>query len=251
MAQRIELFGIGIDNMTMSQSVARVSEFVASGTAHQHVVINVDKVVKLSKDPELVRIVQGCDMVNADGMPIVWASRLVGTPLQERVAGIDLFLNLVAHASTKAWPIYLLGAKPDVLQAVIQHFNTKFPSLIIVGSHDGYWQKEDELALIDTICASGAKLLFVAISSPKKEFMLSRIQEHGSIPFAMGVGGSFDVIAGKVKRAPLWMQSYGLEWFYRFLQEPRRMFRRYFIDALSFGGLLLKELFKQRLKKLR
>ena len=251
MTQRIELFGINIDNMNMRQAVTRVCEFVESGAPHQHVVINVDKVVKLSKDPELVRIVRSCDMVNADGMPIVWASRLLGTPLQERVAGIDLFLHLVAQAATMGWPIYLLGAKTEVLKAVTEHFLEKFPTLIIIGSHDGYWHPDNELALIDTICASGAKLLFVAISSPKKEFILKQIQTRGSIPFAMGVGGSFDVIAGKVKRAPLWMQSYGLEWFFRFLQEPRRMFRRYFIDGLWFGGLLFKELFKQRFKNPR
>jgi N-acetylglucosaminyldiphosphoundecaprenol N-acetyl-beta-D-mannosaminyltransferase len=189
----------------------------------------------------LRNIIQNCDLVNADGMPIVWASRLLGKPLKERVAGVDLFIALVARAAYEGWPIYLLGAQPEVIAKVKSEFLHRYPNLKIAGSRDGYWSADQESNVIDEVCASGARLLFVAISSPKKELLLSAIQARGVIPFSMGVGGSFDVVAGKVNRAPLWMQHNGLEWFFRFLQEPRRLFKRYFFDTFWFAGILFAE----------
>ncbi|MES2757505.1 MAG: WecB/TagA/CpsF family glycosyltransferase [Pseudomonadota bacterium] len=234
--------GCQIDNLSMEDTLARIDGFIRSGQPHQHVVVNVDKLVKASRDEQLRRIINECALINADGMPVVWASRLLGKPLKERVAGVDLFEALMARAAVKGWRVFLLGAREDVVQAVRATYMLKYPQLAIAGCRNGYWNGEhEEAAVVEQIRASGADLLFVAISSPKKEQFLGRYQAAMKIPFAMGVGGTFDVAIGKVKRAPLWMQKAGLEWFFRFLQEPRRMFRRYFIDDMAFIWLLIKE----------
>ena len=242
MSQRITLMGCQVDNLTMEETLGTVEGFIASGRPHQHVVVNVDKLVKASRDPELRRIINECALVNVDGMPVVWASRLLGKPLKERVAGVDLFEALMRRAGEKGWRVFLLGAREEVVSAVKATYEQKYPALTIAGYRNGYWQGEqEEAAVVEQIRASRADLLFVAISSPKKEQFLGRYQGAMQIPFAMGVGGTFDVAIGRVKRAPVWMQKSGLEWFYRFLQEPRRMFRRYFIDDMAFIWLFIKE----------
>jgi N-acetylglucosaminyldiphosphoundecaprenol N-acetyl-beta-D-mannosaminyltransferase len=242
MNERVTLFGCNIDNVSMEETLERVEDFVRAGRPHQHVVVNVDKLVKASRDEDLRRIINACDLVNVDGMPVVWASRLLGKPLKERVAGIDLFEALMRRAADKGWRVFLLGARPDVVRDVAATYARRYPALVLAGVRDGYWQGKDaEAGVVRQVRDSRADLLFVAISSPRKEQFLGLYQAEMRIPFAMGVGGSFDVAIGRVKRAPAWMQKAGLEWFFRFLQEPRRMFRRYFIDDMAFIWLVVKE----------
>jgi N-acetylglucosaminyldiphosphoundecaprenol N-acetyl-beta-D-mannosaminyltransferase len=241
MSERITMMGCEIDNLTMEQTLQKIDGFIQSGLPHQHVVVNVDKLVKASHDAELRRIINDCALVNVDGMPVVWASRLLGKPLKERVAGVDLFEALMQRSSQTGWRVFLLGAREEVVSEVKRRYEIKYPGLTVCGYRNGYWKPEEEAGVVEQIRAAQADLLFVAISSPKKEHFLGQYQEHMKIPFAMGVGGTFDVAVGRVKRAPLWMQKSGLEWFYRFLQEPRRMFRRYFIEDMAFVWLFLKE----------
>jgi len=204
--------------------------------------VNADKLRKASKDPELRRVINECALINVDGVPVVWASRLLGKPLKERVAGIDLFEFLVERAAERGWRVFFLGAQEEIVQAVKALYEKRFPRLQVAGYRNGYWRPEEEASVVRLIADSRPDLLFVAISSPKKEQFLGRYQAEMRVPFAMGVGGSFDIAVGKVKRAPMWMRQCGLEWFFRFLQEPRRMFKRYFIDGTYFFWLLLKEL---------
>jgi N-acetylglucosaminyldiphosphoundecaprenol N-acetyl-beta-D-mannosaminyltransferase len=247
MTPAITLMGCRIDNLSMEETLGRVEQFIRSGTPHQHVVVNVDKLVKASRDEELRRIINACALVNVDGMPVVWASRLLGKPLKERVAGVDLFEALMRRSGERGWRVFLLGARAEVVAAVADTYRRRYPALVIAGWRDGYWQGEAEEAQVaEQVRASGADLLFVAIGSPRKEQFLGRWQATMRIPFAMGVGGSFDVAVGRVKRAPRWMQRAGLEWFYRFLQEPRRMFHRYFIEDMAFVWLLIKEAAQMR-----
>lgn len=242
MKERITLMGCQIDNLSMEETLHKIEGFILSGQPHQHVVVNVDKLVKASRDSGLRAIINDCALVNVDGMPVVWASRLLGKPLKERVAGVDLFESLMRRAGEKGWRVFLLGAREEVVSAVAQQYQRRYPQLVLAGYRNGYWNGEaEEARVVEQIRDSRADLLFVAISSPKKEQFLGRYQAEMKIPFAMGVGGTFDVAIGRVKRAPLWMQKSGLEWFYRFLQEPRRMFRRYFIDDMAFIWLLIKE----------
>jgi N-acetylglucosaminyldiphosphoundecaprenol N-acetyl-beta-D-mannosaminyltransferase len=243
MNEQILLMGCKIDNLTIQETLDKIAGFIHSRTPHQHVVLNVDKLVKASRSPALRRIINACALVNVDGMSVVWAARLLGIPLKERVAGIDLFDALMGRAAQCGWRVFLLGAQEAVVAGVAAHYEKKFPGLTICGWRNGYWQgQEEEAQVAGVVRASRADLLFVAISSPQKEQFLDRHQGAMQVPFAMGVGGSFDVVVGKVKRAPHWMQRAGLEWFYRFLQEPRRMFRRYFIEDITFAWMLLKEL---------
>ncbi|MBE7421036.1 MAG: UDP-N-acetyl-D-mannosaminuronic acid transferase [Bacteroidia bacterium] len=241
MSQRITMMGCHIDNLTMEESLQTIEGFIHSSMPHQHVVVNVDKLVKASRDPALRQIINDCALINVDGMPVVWASRLLGKGLKERVAGVDLFEALVKRSAEKGWRVFFLGAREEVVSGVKALYENKYPGLIVAGYRNGYWSAEEEIQVVEQIKAARADLLFVAISSPKKEQFLGRYQAEMKIPFAMGVGGTFDVAVGKVKRAPLWMQQCGLEWFYRFMQEPRRMFKRYFVDDMAFFWLLIKE----------
>ncbi|HMZ53800.1 MAG TPA: WecB/TagA/CpsF family glycosyltransferase [Nitrospira sp.] len=241
MSKRIEMMGCQIDNLSMEETLQTVEGFIRTGLPHQHVVVNVDKLVKASRDPELKRIINDCALINVDGMPVVWASRLLGKGLKERVAGVDLFEALMERSAQRGWRVFLLGAREDVVSGVKQLYEKKYAGLTVAGYRNGYWKPHEEADVVRQIQEARADLLFVAISSPKKEQFLGRYQAEMKVPFAMGVGGTFDVAVGKVKRAPVWMQKAGLEWFYRFLQEPRRMFRRYFVDDMAFFWLLLKE----------
>lgn len=236
---RAELFGVPLDLLTMDETVQRCAEIIESGRAAQHVVINAGKVVMMEDVPSLRDVIARCEMVNADGQSIVWAGRMLGLDVPERVAGIDLMWRLLAEAEMRGWPVYLLGAREEVVQACLARILDVHPALVVAGARNGYF--DDDAAVAHAVAESGARLLFVGITSPRKEFFLAEhLAEMGPV-FAMGVGGSFDVVAGLTRRAPVWMQRVGLEWFYRFAQEPRRMWKRYLVGNLRFAQLAIRE----------
>ena len=241
----VEIMGCRVDNLTMEESVVAVGDLIATGRPNQHVAVNVDKLVKAAEDENIRRIINRSALVSADGMPVVWASRLLGTPLKARVAGIDLFEALMARAPREGWRVFLLGAHEPVVARVKAIYERRYPGLVVAGYRDGYWRPEEEASVAAQVRDARPHILFVAISSPAKEKFLDRWQHEMQVPFAMGVGGTFDVAAGVVRRAPLWMQRSGLEWFYRFLQEPRRMFARYFVRDLVFFRMLAAELWRR------
>ncbi len=232
-----------MDNLSMQETVDTIEDKVNKGEFFQHVVVNVAKLVNMQKDPELFDSVTSCDMINIDGMGVVLGARFCGHHIKERVAGVDLFYNLLAMSEKNNFSVFLLGAKDEIVKKTAEIVKSRYPNLSVAGYHHGYFfdNDEDEKAVVEKIKASGAKLLFVAITSPKKENFINKWQDQLGVNFVMGVGGTFDVAAGKVKRAPIWMQNYGLEWFYRVLQEPRRMWKRYLITNVKFLFLLLKE----------
>lgn len=238
--RRINLMGIPIDALTMDETLDRVAEIIAAGEPVQHMAINAGKVVTSAGDPELLRVIQGCGLINADGAGVVYAARFLGQPLPERVAGVDMFTTLMDQAASRGWRPYLLGAKQEVVEAVVQHFTSRHPELQIAGYRDGYFADGDEPGIAAAIRESGADMLFVAITSPKKEKFLGRWMPEMGVPFCMGVGGSFDVVAGVAKRAPKPVQDVGLEWAWRFAQEPRRMWRRYLVGNTRFVAKVVK-----------
>ena len=238
--KRIEFLGSPMDVATMEETVSYIEQRVSAGGFLQHVVVNVAKLVNMQKDPQLAESVKSCDVINIDGMGVVWGARFLGHRVPQRVAGVDLFHNLLAMSERNNFPIFLLGATDDVVKKTVAKSYELYPNLNIAGFNDGYFW-DDEEALVNKIAQSGAKLLFVAITSPKKENFINKWQDKLGVDFVMGVGGTFDVVAGKVNRAPLWMQNSGLEWFYRVLQEPRRMWKRYLVTNSKFAWLLLKE----------
>ena len=238
--RRITLFDLPVDDLTMSETLDAVDGFIAEGGVHQHVVVNVSKVVQADRDPTLRAVIAACDLVNADGQPIVWASRLLGTPLRERVTGVDLMQRLFGRAAERGYRLYLLGARHEVVATVADRLAREHPGVVIAGWRDGYWSPSDEAAVVDAIAAAKPDILFVAISSPAKERFLARWKDTIGAPFVMGVGGSFDVYAGIVRRAPRWMRRLGLEGLFRVIQEPGRMWRRYVGDAPRFALIVLR-----------
>lgn len=238
------LFGVDVAALTMVETVARCADFVRSGRPAHHVVINAAKVVLMADRPPVLEAIRGCDLISADGQAIVWASRVLGRRLPERVAGIDLMEHLLAEAERQGWPVFFLGALPEVLEKFEETVRSRFPRLIVAGSHHGYF--EDDGTMADLIRRSDARLLFVAMPSPRKEFFIRQQSERLGPLFTMGVGGTFDVWAGLTTRAPVWMQRAGLEWFHRLLQEPRRMWRRYLVGNVRFTFIVLREALSAR-----
>jgi len=244
--ERIKILGTEIDNLSMSETLKYIEEHIDKHQPIHHVVVNAGKIVAMQSDDKLKNDVNSADLINADGQAVVWAAKILGKTLKERVAGIDLMENLVKLAAEKKYKIFFFGAQEDIVKKVVDKYTTTYGQEIIAGYRNGYFKKEDEENIARQIVQSGADILFVAISSPTKENFLNDYKYIlNQVPFIMGVGGSFDVVADKVKRAPVWMQKAGLEWFYRFLQEPRRMWKRYLIGNSKFIWLVLKEKIKK------
>ena len=242
MRNRIHTLNTIIDNLNMQETLQVINDTIDSGAQLHHVVINAAKMVAMQTDLKLRQSVNSCDLINADGQSVVWASRILGQPLKERVAGIDLMENLVELAYKKNYKIFFFGAKEEVVSRVVNNYKIKYSKDIIAGYRNGYFKKEDEVDIAKQISDSGADILFVAISSPTKEnFLYDNKETLRGVNFIMGVGGSFDVVSGLVKRAPLWMQKIGMEWFYRFAQEPKRMWKRYLIGNIKFIWMVFKE----------
>ncbi len=244
---KIQLLNIHIDNLTMTETISLIEKSIENQKQIHHVVVNAGKMVQMQNDAQLRNSVNNSDIINADGQAVVWASKILNKPLKERVAGIDLMQNLVKLAHKKNYKIFLFGAKEEVVQKVAQIYTNRYGKSILAGFRNGYYKQEEEKEIAKIIANSGANILFVAITSPKKEIFLNKYKSRlQSVNFIMGVGGSFDVIAGKTKRAPLWMQKAGLEWLYRLIQEPKRMWKRYLIGNSKFIWLVLKEKFKNK-----
>ena len=246
MKKHIYLLGTPVDNLTMQETLDMVDNAILTNQHLHHTVVNAGKIVAMHENPELRESVVNADIINVDGQAVVWASKLLGNPLKERVAGIDLMENLVKLANDKGYKIFFFGAKEAVVKRVVDKYNKRYSPAIIAGYRNGYFKKDDERAIAQQIADSGANILFVAISSPTKENFLYQnkdILRH--VNFIMGVGGSFDVVAGLVKRAPVWMQKAGLEWLFRVCQEPKRMFKRYLVGNTKFIKLILYYKFKK------
>jgi len=239
---RINFLNAPMDIATMQETVSFIEDRIEKKLFLQHVVVNVAKIVNMQKDPVLAESVKACEVINIDGMGVVFGARFLGHDVPERVAGVDLFHELLAMSAKRDFPVFLLGATEEVVSKTVSKVKAQNPNLNIAGYNDGYFW-DDEEAVVTKIRESGAKLLFVAITSPKKENFINKWQGKLGVDFVMGVGGTFDVVAGKVKRAPQWMQRAGLEWLYRVIQEPRRMWKRYLITNSQFAYLILKDKF--------
>ena len=240
--KKVHFLGIPIDALTMEETTRLIDRSIQRGRKINHVVVNAGKVATMMHDRDLRQSVLSCDMINADGQSIVWAARFLGKKIPERVAGIDLMQNLVALAATRHYKCFFFGAREPVVRKVVKIYSRKYGPEVIAGYRNGYFTPEEEPEIARQIAQSGAHILFVAMPSPRKEnFMYAYRDVLSEVMFNMGVGGSFDVIAGVTRRAPLWMQRTGLEWFYRFLQEPRRMWKRYLVGNSRFIYRVLLE----------
>jgi N-acetylglucosaminyldiphosphoundecaprenol N-acetyl-beta-D-mannosaminyltransferase len=246
-----EIFGVPLHRETMGQTVERIARLIDAGGAHQHVVLNAAKVVQMADDASLRDIVAGCAVINADGQSVVWAARLLGVDIPERVTGVDLMQHLLDKAAERGWAVYFLGAEEQIVRDVARIEQERHPGLVVAGWRNGFWTPEQEADVVADVAATRATLLFAAMPTPRKERFLAEHLDDLGVTFAMGVGGSFDIVAGVTRRAPVWMQRAGLEWSYRLLQEPRRMFKRYLVGNTRFILLTMREMRAARRKKRR
>jgi N-acetylglucosaminyldiphosphoundecaprenol N-acetyl-beta-D-mannosaminyltransferase len=235
------IYGLELDPLTMGEVLEQARTAIA--TRHRYLigVVNAAKIVTMRNDGLLRASLLEADVLLADGQSVVWASRLLGHPLPERIAGIDLFERLLEIADRDSLSIYLLGARADVLDTLVHRIQTRYPGLRVAGSRHGYFTAEQSKEVAHEIAASGADMLFLGITSPKKENFLAHYGDSLDVPLLHGVGGSFDVMAGVTRRAPGLWQRAGMEWAYRLLQEPRRMWKRYLPSNTAFIALTARE----------
>ncbi len=246
-----EILGVPIDALTMEEVLDRVDKAIVGRGRLQIGVVNAAKLVNMRRDPALRADVLSCNLILADGVSVVWASRLLGRPLPERVAGIDLMLGMLRRGNQNNYRVYCLGATEGVLAAAVARITADYPRVRLVGRHHGYFTSQEEPGLVAAIADAKPDTLLVGMSSPKKERFLGRWEGQLGVPVCHGVGGSFDVLAGMVRRAPLAWQRLGFEWLYRVKQEPRRLWRRYLITNSVFCTIVAWALIRELPVRLR
>lgn len=247
-SRTIELLGVKVNAVTMDTTVAQVEEFIAAGTPHHLVTADVSTLMKARQDAELRDIINRADLVTPDGAGVLWTAKVFDWPLKERVPGVDLVDRLCALAAARGYRVYLLGAAPGVAEKAAAILQTRHPGLVIAGTRDGYFRPGEEEGVVAAVRAARPDLLFVALGVPKQEKWIRRHLRELGVPVCIGVGGSFDVISGRLSRAPQWMQTYGLEWLWRVLLEPRRLPRLWALPrfVLAVVGYCLRQWWTQR-----
>jgi N-acetylglucosaminyldiphosphoundecaprenol N-acetyl-beta-D-mannosaminyltransferase len=248
-AQHIQLLGLDIHNFTMDETLLAIAEIVERRKFAFAVTPNVDHTMKLRKSAKFRELYTKAGLVVADGMPLIWAAKLLGTPLKERISGADLFVRTCAMAAQNGYSVFLLGGSPGAAPLACEKLEAMFPTLKIAGwdcppfgfSKD----QEQNKAIQKKIKDSGADILFVGLGAPLQEEWMCEYGPGSGAVFAIGVGVSFSFMGGVIKRAPLWMQRSGLEWLWRLLKEPRRLWKRYLVEALPFFGMLLHAMLKR------
>jgi N-acetylglucosaminyldiphosphoundecaprenol N-acetyl-beta-D-mannosaminyltransferase len=247
MPERIHLLGAPLDTVTLDDAVKLVDEAVASRRPTLNASLNAAKLVRIQSDSELRESIELCDLVTADGVPIVWAARALGHDVPGRVNGTDLMEVLFAHAAERGYSVFLLGSEPGVLSGARAAIEHRHPAIKIVGTQHGFFAPEEEQAVVERIADARPDILFVGLGTPQKELFQARHRDGLAVPFTMGVGGSFEVLAGVRKRAPRWAQRSGLEWAFRMVQEPRRLAGRYVVGNTRFVYLVGREVLRTRL----
>lgn len=220
------ILGIPVHAYTMDESVALLSEKTAAHERCFVVTANAEIIMMAQEDAEYRRLLlEDTDIILPDGAGTVWAGNYLGYTVKERVAGYDLYVRLLEESAARGFKVFFLGGTPGVAEAAAEEGRRRWPELQVVGCRDGYFKPEEEDAIVAEINASGADILFAALGAPKQEKWLQRHAKALKPYLLMGIGGSFDVLAGKVKRAPKWMQEARLEWFYRLCKQPKRFVR--------------------------
>lgn len=242
--QKQQLLNTYVNNLTMSETIDAVEELIKSEKKSYVVAINVDVVIKIENDPYLKKIVDNADMVLVDGKPLVWISNFYGKPLKAKISGSDLVPLLCEEASKKQYSIFIIGGKDGVAEQAKQNLEKRLPGIRIVGTYAptyGFEKNDAELNKINTLLSEAKPdLLIACFGCPKQEkWIFENISKYDA-KVSICAGATVDFLAGNIKRAQRWMSEHGLEWLYRFLQEPKRMFKRYFIDDMKIFRLILK-----------
>jgi N-acetylglucosaminyldiphosphoundecaprenol N-acetyl-beta-D-mannosaminyltransferase len=239
------ILGIPFSNLSAAELFTHLDDGIGRGERRQLCFVPTNSILAARKDEAVMRAYQQADVVMCDGVPVYWASKFLNSPLKQRYTGFDFFPQFIAHAADKGYRIFLMGAKPGVAERLAAKYRIQYPSIRIVGTYappfaDAYTTAENQY-IIDLINQSGADILFVSLTAPKQDLWIHQHLQHLNVKLAIGIGAAFDAENGKIKRAPVLMQQMGLEWFFRFLQEPRRLFKRYFLEAPSILPLIFAE----------
>jgi len=241
--KRIRVLERPIDALTQEEALEIIRRDWKNRDRVMHIITaNPETIYCCSRDQTLEQCMEEAEMVTADGSGVVLASRLMGSPLPQRVAGYDLMRRALVEAEQLEIPVFLLGAEPQVLRQAVEKIKNEHPALTLAGSHHGYFREEEEEAILREITAARPGLLLVAMGVPRQERWIWRYKKKLPPCVAIGVGGSFDILAGKTKRAPLWMQKSGMEWLYRLTREPRRLRRIALILPLFLFKVTLRSL---------
>lgn len=241
---RRRFLNIQIDNLNMKEAIDRIDKLINDGKYHYVVTPNVDHIVKLEKDQVFVNVYKNADLILTDGMPLIWISKLQGNPIKEKLSGSDIFPKVCELANNKGYKIFLLGAADGVAQKAAENLEQRFKNLNIVGCYSpsyGFEKKDKEIKhIINLINKYKPDILAVGLGAPKQEKFIYKYKDKLQVPISLAIGATIDFEAGNIKRAPIWMQKSGLEWLYRFIKEPKRMFRRYFIDDFKILSIAMK-----------
>ncbi len=246
---KIHITGIDISNVHFNELIDYFNRVIDQKQKIRVCVTPVNSLTTAHRQPALKEIYNSADMVLCDGVPIVWASRFLNTPIKERITGLDVMPVYIAECARKNYSMFFLGAREGVAGTLQQKIEQAYPGINIVGVYTPPFAErfsENETAkMIDLVNEAKPNVLWVSLTAPKQDIWLYENLHRLHTNIAIGVGGAFEVTAGIITRAPRWMQLSGLEWLYRFLQEPKRMFRRYFIEAPLFIPLIIRQKFKR------
>lgn len=244
---RVELLGSPFDRVGMQSTIDQCLGWCTGPrSAHTVITLNAALLCMMRRDAELRAACRNGDLIVADGVPVVWTSRLAGVALPERVAGVDLTVKLLAAGAERGLSVYLLGARAEVVRSMADYCRRNHPGLKVVGYRDGYFGPADHAGIVSEIAALAPHMLFVGMPSPFKETWCERHREALGVPVIVGVGGTFDVLTGYVRRAPRALQAVGMEWSWRLAMEPRKMWKRYLYTNTEFLGLAAREIFRRR-----
>ncbi|MGD0336874.1 MAG: WecB/TagA/CpsF family glycosyltransferase [Candidatus Omnitrophota bacterium] len=247
---RVDICGTKIDNISFSETIERIEELILRRENVYIVTPNIDHIVRLRKDEELRLIYNGAVLVLADGKPLLWAAKFLGSPLKEKISGSDLFPKLCAVAVEKDYKVFFLGGREGAAQQAAGTLKKKHGNLQVTGCYSppfGFENNEIEnTKIIRMIREAKPEILFVGLGSPKQEKWIYKFKDLYDVPVSIGIGVSFEFVAGMVKRAPLWMQKCGLEWSWRLMLEPGKLWKRYLVDDMEFFWLLFKQKFEPR-----
>ena len=241
---RMRFLNTEVDNLTMEEAICKINELIVNKKPSYVVTPNVDHIVKLEEDKEFQEVYKSADLILTDGMPLIWISKLKKNPIKEKVSGSDLFPKVCKMAADKGYKVFLLGAAEGVADKAADNLRKKYEGLNIIGTYSpsyGFENKEDEIKhIIRIINDIKPDILAVGLGAPKQEKFLYKYRNKLNVPISLAIGATIDFEAGNVSRAPKWMQNSGLEWFYRLLKEPKRMFKRYLVDDIKIIKIVKK-----------
>jgi len=245
---KIEFLGFQFANLTLDEAVVRLVQFIKKKTPHMVFAPNAALLVWASSDKNLKKIYEASHLLIVDSVSVFWAMRILGKPIREAISAVRLMLRFIECAADKGYTLYCLGARETVVEKAVKNLRQKYPTLKIVGWHHGYFDFEQDIGIINTIRDTKPDVLLVGMSTPMKEKFISKSLQQLNVPVCLGVGGGFDIAAGMCKLAPQWVSRIGLEWFYRLIQEPKRLWKRYLITNSIFTWLVLSEFIKKLFK---